>query len=119
MHIELLLHLVFFSFHHVVHSRSYRCKKSDRVTMAGRSSIYNLSDVLELLDGENLDDFGLAESEDSDCEGGEVGSYLPEVQLNVEDPFHSVEDTLGMDSDPGPGKSTDIALVVLVDSEKL
>ena len=119
MRIELLLHLVFYLFLHVVHSRGYRSKKSDRVTMTGRSSRYNFSDVLELLDDENLDDFGLAESEDSDCEGGEVGSYLPEVQLDVEDPFHSVEDTLGMDSDPGPGKSTDIALVVLVDSEKL
>ena len=47
--------------------------------MAGRSSRYNLSDVLELRDGENLDDFGLAESEDSDCEDGDVGSYLSEV----------------------------------------
>ena len=87
--------------------------------MAGRSSRYYLSDVLELLDGDNLDDFGLAESEDSDCEDGEVGSYLPEVQLDVEEPHHSVEDTLGMDSDPGRGESTSIALVVLVDSEKL
>ena len=47
---------------------------------------YNLSDVLELLDGENLDDLGLAESEDSDCEDGEVGSYLPEVQR----PYHAL-----------------------------
>ena len=46
--------------------------------MAGRSSRYNLSDVLELLCGENLDDFGLAES---DCEDGKFGSYLPEVEL--------------------------------------
>ena len=74
--------------------------------MAGRSSRYNLSDVLELLDGENLDDFGLAESEESDCEDGEVGSYLPEVQL---EPYHSVEDTLEMDSDPGHCESTNIS----------
>ena len=87
--------------------------------MAGRSSRYNLSDVLELLDGYSLDDFGLAESEDSDCEDGEVGSYLPEVQLGVDEPYHSIEDTLEMDSDPGHGESTNIVLVVLVDSEKL
>ena len=81
--------------------------------MAGRSSRCNLSDVLELLDG---DDFGLAESEDSDCE---VGSYLPEAQLDVDEPYHSVEDTLEMGSDLGHCESTNIVLVVLVDSEKL
>ena len=87
--------------------------------MAGRSSRYNLSDVLQLLDSENLDDFGLVESEDSECEDGEVGSYLPEVQLGVEEPYHSVEGTLEMDSDPGHSKSTSKAATVLVDSVSL
>ena len=79
--------------------------------MAGRSS-----SVLKLLDS---DDFGLVESEDSEGEDGEVGSYLPEVQPDVEEPYHSVEGTLGMDSDPGHSKSTSKAAIVLVDSVSL
>ena len=77
--------------------------------MAERRSRYNLSDVLELRDSGDLDDFGPVESEDSDCEDGEVGSYLPEVQLDSKEPYHLVEDTFGMESDSGPGESTSIA----------
>ena len=102
MRLELFFHMVFFLLHKVVPLGSYRRLKSDNLTMARRSSGYNLSNVLELLDSENLDDFGLVESEDSDCEGGEVGSYLPEVQLDTEEPYHSVEDTLELESDAGP-----------------
>ena len=94
-------------------------RKNDRLTMAGRSSKYNLNDVLQLLDSENLVYIGLVESENSDCEDGEVGSYLPEVQLDVEEPYHSVEGTLGVDSDPGHSKSTSKAAIVLVDSVNL
>ena len=119
MRLELFFHMVFFLLHQVVPSESYCRLKNDRFTMAGRSSRYNLCDVLELLDSENLDDFGLVESEDSDCEGGEVRSYLPEVQLYTEEPYHSVGDTLELESDAGPSKSPSRAFVVLVDSVNL
>ena len=80
--------------------------------MARRSTVYDLGEVLGLLDSENLDDFGLVESEDSDCEDGEVGSYLPEVQLEDSEPYLSIEEALELDSDPRPGESTSVVLVV-------
>ena len=39
---------------------------------------YTVSKVMGLLDSDNLDDFGLIESEDCDCEDGEV---VPEALL--------------------------------------
>ncbi len=44
-----------------------------------RRSRYSASEVLGLLNSENLNDFGLLESEDSDCDHKDVESYLPEV----------------------------------------
>ncbi len=73
--------------------------------MASRSR-YNVSEVLGLLDSENLDDFGIDESEDSDCDDGDVGSYLPEVQPEEEEPPFSEEEVMEMDDVPGAGKQT-------------
>ncbi len=74
--------------------------------MASRSR-YNASEVLGLLDSDSLDDFGLVESEDSDCDDGEVGSYLPEVQPAEEEAPFSEEEVMEMDmmdTVPGAGK---------------
>ncbi len=49
------------------------------MTVDVSKSRYSGSEVLEQLNSENLDDFGLIESEDSDCDDKDVGSYLPEV----------------------------------------
>ncbi len=53
-------------------------------TMASNSR-YSVSEVLGLLNSENLDDFGLLESEDSECDDEVVGCYLPEVQPEEEE----------------------------------
>ncbi len=65
---------------------------------------YIASEVLGLLNSENHDDFGLLESEDSDCDNEDVGSYLPEVQPEEEEPCFSEEEVLEMDNVFGPGK---------------
>ncbi len=49
------------------------------MTVDVSKSRYSASEVIGLLNSENLDDFGLLESEDSDCDDEDVGSYLPEV----------------------------------------
>ncbi len=66
------------------------------------NSRYSVSEVLGLLNSENLDDFGLLESEDSECDDEVVGCYLPEVQPEEEE--HSEEEVLEMDDVLGPGK---------------
>ncbi len=68
------------------------------------ASRYNVSEVLGLLDDETLDDFGLIESEDTDCDDGDVGSYLPEVQPDEQDPCFSEEEGMEVDNVLGAGK---------------
>ncbi len=74
------------------------------MTVDVSKSRYSASEVLGLLNSENLDDFGLLESEDSDCDDEDVGSYLPEVQPEEEEPCFSKEEVLEMDDVLGPGK---------------
>ena len=62
--------------------------------MAKRSSRFDVGEVLHLLDSQSLDDFGLIESDESDCEDGDVGSYLPEVQFVDQGLDHSEEEAL-------------------------
>ncbi len=47
---------------------------------------YNVNKVPGLQDSENRDDFGLVESEDSDCNDEEVRNYLPKVQHEEQKP---------------------------------
>ncbi len=47
------------------------------MTVDASKSRYSVSEVLGLLNSENLDDFGLLESEDSDCDDKDIRSYLP------------------------------------------
>ena len=54
--------------------------------MAARSTHYTVSDVFGLLEGEDLNDFRLAESVDSDCDDGEMGTYLPDLSLPIGGP---------------------------------
>ncbi len=50
------------------------------------------------------DGFGFLESEDSDCDDKDVGSYLPEVQHKEKEPCFSKEEVLEMDDVLGLGK---------------
>ena len=61
MRIELLFHVVFSTSCFEVRFVQYGRKKSDRLMMTSRSLLYNLSGVLELLDSENIDAYGLVE----------------------------------------------------------
>ncbi len=64
---------------------------------------FNVSDIyLGLLDSQSVNDLGLVASEDNDCDDGDVGSYLPEVQPDVKEPPFSEEDV--MDTIPGACK---------------
>ena len=53
------------------------------------ASRYRVSDVVRLLDA---DDFGLSESDSSDCEDDEVVGYLPEVEQRLDELEQSQED---------------------------
>ena len=76
--------------------------------MAARCTHYTVSDVIGLLEGEDLDDFGLAESEDSDCDDGEVGSYLPDLSLPSGGPdmtrSFTEEEAFVLSTAPGSGE---------------
>ncbi len=49
------------------------------MTVDVSKSRYSPSEVLGLLNSKNLNNVGLLESEDSDCDDKDVGSYLSEV----------------------------------------
>ena len=74
--------------------------------------------MIGLFDTDSLDDFGLIESEDKDCEDGEVGSYLPEVVLPDLDPVEELrlteEDTLVVGPAPFNGRYSSTAIILLL-----
>lgn len=54
-----------------------------------------VSEVVELLDADEYDDFGLSEEDNSDCEGEDVEGYLPRASsrfVHVEESEESVEE---------------------------
>ena len=75
---------------------------------------YTVSKVMGLLDSDNLDDFGLIESEDSDCNDGEVESYLPEALNHSDEELRLAgEEALGVGPDPVNGGYSSTAITLL------
>ena len=83
MCIELLFHMVFSLCCLEVRFIQYCQKKSDQLIIATRSSYDNLSEALVQLDSEDIDAYGLVESEGSDWDHSQIGSYSSEFKLEI------------------------------------
>ncbi len=56
------------------------------------------------LDSEDIDAYGLVESEDSDWDHSQIESYHSEFKLTYKEPEEPEEEAVEMDQVPGPGK---------------
>ena len=104
MRIELLFHMVFLIFCFEVQFDQNCRKKSDRFIIATRSLQYNVREVLGKLESENIDAYGLVESEGSDWAHSQIRSCFSEFKLEPEEPEEEAHEALETDQVPGPGK---------------
>ncbi len=106
MRTELLFHVVFSLCCLEVRFILYCRKKNDQSNNCYKIFVGNLSEAL-VQDSEDIDTYGLVESEGSDWDHSQIGSYSSEFKLEnkePEDPEEEAHEALEKDQVPGPGK---------------